>query len=125
MLLVALWETGLIRLEDPGSHTGGVKSPLAGPAPLPGPGLGLATPLAPLSRGSGLCTWVTTLGPAAAILPGDTSLCAGPDPLPGPGLGLATALVPPARGLGCCTWVTTLGPKRARRGRSSLPEAAF
>ena len=38
-------------LETPGAILPGVTSPLAGPATLPGPGLGLATPLAPLARG--------------------------------------------------------------------------
>ena len=43
-------------LETPGAILPGVTSLLAGPATLPGPGLGLATPLAPLPRGSGRCT---------------------------------------------------------------------
>ena len=42
----------------------------AGPAHLPGPGLGLATPLAPPARGLGCCTWVTTLGPKRAMCGG-------------------------------------------------------
>ena len=61
-------------LEDPGRHLLGVTSPCTGPAPLPGPGLGLATPLAPLARGSGRCTWVTTLGPERATRGGPVSL---------------------------------------------------
>ena len=56
--------------------------------------------------------------------PGVSSLRAGPAPPPGPGLGLATPLAPPARGWGVVP-VTTLGPKRATRGESSLPKAAF
>ena len=54
-------------LEDPGSHSPRVTSLCAGPAPLPRQGLSLATPLAPLARGSGRCTWVTTLGPKRAM----------------------------------------------------------
>ena len=41
----------MIGLEDPCRHLQGVTSPCAGHAPLPGPGLGLATPLVPLARG--------------------------------------------------------------------------
>ena len=52
-MLVEFQETGLIGLEDPGRHLQGVTSPFAVPAPLPGPGLGLATPLAPLWPGVG------------------------------------------------------------------------
>ena len=72
-LLDAFWETGLFGLEDPGRHLMGVTSPCAGTAPLPSPGLGLATPLAPLARGSGLCTWVTTLAPDRATRGGPVS----------------------------------------------------
>ena len=72
MLLVALWETGLIRLETTAAILLGVTSPLAGPAPLPGPGLGLPTPLAPPARGLGRCTWVTTLGPKRATCGGSS-----------------------------------------------------
>ena len=43
----------MIWLEDTGRHLLGVTSPCPGHAPLPGPGLGLATPLAPLARGFG------------------------------------------------------------------------
>ena len=53
-------------LEDRGSHSGGGHVPARGPAPLPNLVLGLATPLAPPPRGSGLCTWVTRLGPKRA-----------------------------------------------------------
>ena len=57
---------------------------------------------------------------------GESRPCApAPHPLPGLGLGLSTPLAPLARGSGRCIWVTTLGPKRATRGGSSLPEAAF
>ena len=71
-LLVAFRETGLIGLEDPGCHLPGVTSLFAGPAPLPGPGLGLATPLGPLARGSGCYTWVTTLGSKRATRGGSS-----------------------------------------------------
>ena len=71
--LVALRETGLIGLEDPGRDLQGVTSPFAGPAPLPSPGLGLATPLAPLAGVSGHCTWVNTLGPKKATRGGTAS----------------------------------------------------
>ena len=54
-----------------------------------------------------------------------TSRRTSPAPLPGPGLGLATPLAPLSGGSGHCTWVNTLGPKKATRGGSSLPEAAF
>ena len=74
MLLVAFRETGLIGLEDPGRHLLGVSSPFAGPAPLPGPGLGLATPLAPLAQGSGCSTWVATLSPKRATRGGPAFL---------------------------------------------------
>ena len=59
-------------LEDHGRHLPGVTSPRTGPFPLPGPGLGLATPLAPLARGSGRCIWVTTLGPKRATVGGSS-----------------------------------------------------
>ena len=72
-LLVAFQETGLIGLEDPGRHLQGVTSPFAGPAPLPSPGLCLATPLAPPIKGSGHCTCVTTLGPERATRAGPAS----------------------------------------------------
>ena len=39
MLLVALWETGLIRLEDPSSHSGGGQVPAGRPRPSSLPGL--------------------------------------------------------------------------------------
>ena len=64
----------MIGLEDPGRHLQGVTSPCAGPAPLSSLGLGLATPLAPLVQGSGLGTWVTTLGPEKATRVGPASL---------------------------------------------------
>ena len=50
-LLVAFQKTGLIGLEDPGRHLQGVTSPCTRPAPLPGPGVSLAIPLAPLAGG--------------------------------------------------------------------------
>ena len=70
--MVALRATGVIGLEDPGLHLPGITSPLTGPAPLPGPGLGLATPLAPLARVSGRCTRVTTRGPKRATCGGSS-----------------------------------------------------
>ena len=72
---------------------------------------------------SGRQAW-SGLGALAAMWPGVSSPRAGPAPPPGPGLGLATPLAPPARGWGVVP-VTTLGPKRATRGASSLPKAAF
>ena len=54
-------------LRTPAAIFLGVTSLRAGPAPLPGLGLGLATPLAPLAQGSGCCTWVTMLGPKRAM----------------------------------------------------------
>ena len=51
----------MIGLKDPGRHLLGVNSLCAGPAPLPGPGLGLATLLAPPELGVYRCAWVTTL----------------------------------------------------------------
>ena len=63
----------MIGLEEPGRHLLGVTSPCAGPAPLSSPGLGLATPLAPLVQGSGQGPWVTTLGPEKATRGGPAS----------------------------------------------------
>ena len=71
-LLVAFWETGLIGLEVPAAILPVVTSPLAGPAPLPGRGLGLATPLAPPARDLGRLSWVTTLGPKRATCGGSS-----------------------------------------------------
>ena len=61
-------------LEDPGRHQQGVTSPCAGHSPRPGPGLGLATPLAPLAQwlGPGHCTWVNTQGPKKATCGGSS-----------------------------------------------------
>ena len=73
-MLVAFFESGLIGLQDPGRHLLGFMLPCAGPAPLPGPGLGLATPLAPPVKASGRCTCVTTLGPKRATRGGPASL---------------------------------------------------
>ena len=60
-------------LEDPGSPSPRVTSLCAGPVSLPGLGLSLATPLAPLARELGRCTWVNTLGPKRATC-GESSL---------------------------------------------------
>ena len=59
-------------LEDPGAILAGVTFPRAGPASLPGPGLGLATPLVPPARGSFRCIWVTKLGPKRATREGSS-----------------------------------------------------
>ena len=52
MLLVAFWETGLIRLEDPGSHSGGGQVPARRPRPSSRPKLGSSH--GPSATGTGI-----------------------------------------------------------------------